>query len=91
MAAYRPETVFGEAKERHGLRRAKSRGVEHVREQCLLTAMAQNIKRMVKTRARTRPPKTLELAKVDAMGSRIVGARRARFALPNPFLYRLAA
>jgi len=57
-----PETVFGEAKERHGLRRAKFRGLEHVKEQCLLTATAQNINRMVKALTRREPPKAREAA-----------------------------
>ncbi|ACX51325.1 transposase IS4 family protein [Ammonifex degensii KC4] len=57
-----PETVFGEAKEYHGLRRAKFRGLEHVKEQCLLTATAQNIKRMVKALTRRKPPKVREAA-----------------------------
>lgn len=44
----RVEELFGEAKEFMGLRRAKFRRAPHVREQVLLTAMAQNIKRMVR-------------------------------------------
>lgn len=60
MAATGPETVFGEAKERHGLRRAKFMGLEHVKEQCLLTATVQNIKRMVKALTRREPPTARE-------------------------------
>jgi len=52
-----PETLFGEAKEEHGLRRAKFRGREHVKEQCLVTALAQNIKRMVRVLSAEVPPK----------------------------------
>jgi len=44
----RIERLFGEAKEQMGLRRARRRGLEQMREQCLMTAMAQNIKRIVK-------------------------------------------
>jgi transposase len=44
----RVETIFGEGKTLHGLRRAKWRGIEKVHVQFLLTATAQNIKRMVK-------------------------------------------
>ncbi len=44
----RIERLFGEAKEQMGLRRARRRGLEQVQEQCLMTAMAQNIKRIVK-------------------------------------------
>ena len=42
------EELFGEAKELMGFRRAKFRGAKFVREQALMTATAQNIKRMVK-------------------------------------------
>lgn len=42
------EHLFAEAKELMGLRRARRRGIEQVREQCLLTATVQNIKRIVK-------------------------------------------
>ena len=41
------ESLFGEAKEQMGLRRARRRGHEAVTEQCLMTAMVQNIKRIV--------------------------------------------
>jgi len=43
----RIEELFGEAKEFMGLRRAKFRGTKFVKEQVLMTATAQNIKRMV--------------------------------------------
>jgi hypothetical protein len=43
----RIEHLFAEAKEQMGLRRARRRGWAHVTEQCLLTALAQNIKRIV--------------------------------------------
>jgi transposase len=42
------EELFGEAKECMGLRRAKFRGALYVKEQVLLTASAQNIKRMAR-------------------------------------------
>lgn len=42
------EHLFGEAKEQMGLRRARLRGKVNVLEQCLMTATAQNIKRLVK-------------------------------------------
>lgn len=42
------EGSFGDAKNNHGLRRAKFRGREKVQEQSLLTAVAQNLKRLVK-------------------------------------------
>jgi hypothetical protein len=44
----RIEELFGERKEWMGLRRAKIRRWEYVGEQVLMTATAQNIKRMVK-------------------------------------------
>jgi transposase len=45
----RKETVersFADAKELHGLRYARMRGISRVLEQCLLTAAAQNMKKM---------------------------------------------
>ncbi|WP_188646725.1 transposase, partial [Marinithermofilum abyssi] len=45
----RKETIersFADAKELHGLRYARMRGLAKVTEQCLLTACAQNIKKM---------------------------------------------
>jgi hypothetical protein len=46
------ETVFGDGKERRGLRRARCRGLDAVRIQALLTATAQNIRKL----ALHRPP-----------------------------------
>ena len=51
----RIERLFGEAKEYMGLRRARRRGLESVQEQCLMTAMAQNIKRIVKLSTKKEP------------------------------------
>lgn len=45
----RKETIersFADAKELHGMRYARMRGLPRVREQCLLTAAAQNIKKL---------------------------------------------
>ena len=42
------EGSFADAKNNHGLGRAKFRGLKKVQEQSLLTAIAQNIKKMVK-------------------------------------------
>ena len=53
----RVEELFGEAKECMGLRRMKFRGAVFVREQVLLTAMAQNVKRMVRLLSRIGPKK----------------------------------
>jgi transposase len=47
--ARRRETVersFADAKELHGLRYCRMRGIEKVSEQCLLTAAAQNVKKL---------------------------------------------
>lgn len=40
------ERSFADSKELHGLRYARMRGIAKVKEQCLLTAVAQNIKKM---------------------------------------------
>lgn len=51
----RIEELFGEAKECMGMRRMKFRGALFVREQVLLTATAQNIKRMARLLSRMGP------------------------------------
>jgi transposase len=51
----RIEELFGEAKECMGMRRMKFRGALYVREQVLLTATAQNIKRMARLLSRMGP------------------------------------
>jgi transposase len=53
----RIEELFGEAKEWMGLRRAKFRRRKFIREQVLMTATAQNIKRMVTLLSRRGPAK----------------------------------
>ena len=67
----RIEELFGEAKECMGFRRAKFRRTKWVQEQVLMTATAQNIKRMVKYRA-NRGPKTeaIEAHKVKDYSSK---------------------
>ena len=50
LYSWRKETIersFAEAKENHGLRFARMLGLQNMREQCFLTAAAQNIKRLV--------------------------------------------
>ena len=42
------ERSFAEAKENHGLRYARMLGIQNMREQCFLTAVVQNIKRLAK-------------------------------------------
>ena len=51
----RIEELFGEAKEFMGMRKAKFRRLHFVKEQILMTAAAQNIKRMVKLLTRKSP------------------------------------
>jgi len=67
----RIEELFGEAKETMGFRRAKFRRTKWVQEQVLMTATAQNIKRMVKFLSR---PKQ----KTGAVAVRAVGVRAAK-------------
>lgn len=53
--ARRKETIersFADSKELHGLRYCRLRGIDGVREQCLLTAAAQNIKKIATLLAR---------------------------------------
>lgn len=45
---HRIEHLFGEAKQSHGLSRARYRGLAKMNEQVALTAIAQNLKRLVK-------------------------------------------
>jgi len=45
---YKIERKFGESKRQHGLGRCRYRGLERYEIQALLTAMALNLKRMVK-------------------------------------------
>ena len=54
---HRIEHLFGEAKQSHGLRRARYRGVAKMNEQAILTAIAQNLKRLVKFL--NQPPKSI--------------------------------
>lgn len=54
------EELFGEAKEFMGMREAKFRGQQFVREQVLMTATVQNIKRMIKLLSRKGPGRAVE-------------------------------
>lgn len=69
---HRIEHLFGEAKESHGLGRARYRGLEKVNEQVTLTAIAQNLKRLVKFM--NQPPK-------PAQNTGAVTAKRPRVSL----------
>lgn len=49
LYARRKETIersFADSKELHGLRYCRMRGIEKVKEQCLLTAASQNMKKI---------------------------------------------
>ena len=65
----RIEELFGEAKEFMGLRRAKFRRLKFVREQVLMTAAAQNIKRIVAHLSKQGPKKGATAAKRSAITS----------------------
>ena len=67
----RKETVersFADAKQLHGHRYARMRGLTRVQQQCLLAATAQNIKKIALLLSRTGPntPLTTLLALLDA-------------------------
>ncbi|PRX38471.1 transposase [Planifilum fimeticola] len=51
----RVEHLFAEGKEHHGLRRARGRGLPRVQQQAILTAIVQNMKRLVNALHRHRP------------------------------------
>ena len=73
----RIEELFGEAKTFMGLRRAKFRGIQFVKEQFFLTATVQNIKRMVKLLSRKRLDWAVSLRKeVFSVGSWAVESSR---------------
>jgi len=54
----RLEHLFGEAKEHHGLGRARGRGLERVDQQVKLTAAVQNLKRLLRRRSPARAAAT---------------------------------
>jgi hypothetical protein len=57
------EALFGELKNRIGLRRVRLRRLKHVREQFLIAATAQNLKRLVRQLAKvsSTPPESCNL------------------------------
>ncbi len=86
----RIEELFGEAKEFMGMRRMKFRRAVYVREQVLLTAMAQNIKRMVKLLSRMGPKREPGLlAKELEQLLRFVGSLRDWWAASQPFCFSI--
>lgn len=60
-ARIRIEHGFAEAKECHGLDRARSRGLPKMHWQALLTATVQNLKRLAKFARRRQPPRATAL------------------------------
>ncbi|WP_054949221.1 IS5 family transposase [Numidum massiliense] len=58
----RCEHIFAESKCDHGLDRARSRGLDCMQEQALLTAMVQNLKRLCRFRFKKKPTQTGILA-----------------------------
>jgi len=64
------EHKFAEAKEHHGLRRARGLGLESMRIQARMTAMAQNIKRLVSFSQKSRP----QMKRAVAQGNRSAGS-----------------
>lgn len=74
------ETVFGDGKERRGLRRARFRGRDGVRVQALLTATAYNVRKLA-LRKTTRPETGVGTAEKTPPADRI---RPARLPRPSP-------
>jgi hypothetical protein len=72
------EHLFAEAKEQMGLRRARRRGWRNVTEQCLLTALALNLKRIVAVLRRQ--PTGVALAALA-----VTNLRAHRFAWPHRY------
>ncbi|ANB59870.1 transposase [Anoxybacteroides amylolyticum] len=61
----RCEHVFAEGKECHGLDRARSRGLDAMEEQALLTAVVQNLKRLCRFRKKRGGTGSLACAKTE--------------------------
>lgn len=83
----RIEHLFAEAKEQMGLRRARRRGRAQVSEQCLLTALAQNIKRIVATWSQRPPAPTASPHGLGLLVERLANSWRRSLAvswLPVP-------
>jgi transposase len=83
----RIEELFGEAKEWMGLRRAKFRRRKFIREQVLMTATAQNIKRMVKLLSKGGYTKQVQVA--QQLGETFLSKTFSKlFGLMTLFRYR---
>ena len=82
----RIEHLFAEAKQQHGLSRARGRGLTRVDQQVKLTAAVQNLKRLLNMRPQRATGLaagcvSAEQATLHAF-SRIYGAKRSRFRRP---------
>jgi hypothetical protein len=82
------EELFGEAKEFMGLRRAKFRRRKWIKEQVLMTATAQNIKRMVKMLLQGGPKEEL-VSNESFFGSRYTRYNLFLFLLRNTYEFAL--
>jgi transposase len=71
----RSEHTFAEAKTRHGMGRARSRGRRRVQTEAELTAIVQNLKRLASYRGRKRPNAQAEVAKQGMEQRRMVSKR----------------
>jgi transposase len=80
----RIEHLFAEAKEQMGLRRARRRGRAQVLEQCLLTALVQNIKRIVAARFRRPAVAATSPDRLRPMVPRLVNSWRRSLAVSWP-------
>ncbi len=80
------ETVFGDGKERRGLRRARCRGLDAVRIQALLTATAQNIRKLALGRPAgpASSPAFAQPTRCGAPVDRVRTPRRSRRSSPRP-------
>ena len=74
------EPLFGEAKEWHGLRRFRLRGLEKVNSEALMTAAGQNVKRLVAfgSKGPRRPAQVAALRRPEAARRGLHGVREHR-------------
>jgi Transposase DDE domain len=74
------EPLFGEAKEWHGLRRFRLRGLEKVNSEALMTAAGQNVKRLLAfgSKGPRRPAQVAALRRPEAARRGLHGVREHR-------------
>ncbi|HBR17405.1 MAG TPA: hypothetical protein DD725_07345 [Deltaproteobacteria bacterium] len=88
MAVFRKsvERIIAEAKGFHGMSRARLRGISNVKEQCLMTAVVQNIKRLAAwTKKKASPANQLMVIKTKV--AKIVEALNYRFLTSHYFSF----